>query len=113
MTTLTAAAPVRAPVKTGPLQQFQDSLKTGDVAAALADGLIGKDAFIEAPFGAKALVYADYVASGRALMQVERFVLEQVLPYYANSHTEASYCGGFITRLRREAGAVVARCCGA
>ena len=36
-------------------------------------------------------------------MQVERFILEQVLPYYANSHTEASYCGGFITRLRREA----------
>lgn len=113
MTTLTAAAPVRAPAKTGPLQQFQDSLKTGDVAAALAEGLIGKDAFIEGPFGAKALVYADYVASGRALMQVERFVLEQVLPYYANSHTEASYCGGFITRLRREARAVVARCCGA
>ena len=44
-------------------------------------------------------------------MQVERFILEQVLPYYANSHTEASYCGGFITRLRREA--LPARCCGA
>ena len=46
-------------------------------------------------------------------MQVERFILEQVLPYYANSHTEASYCGGFITRLRREARATIARCCGA
>ena len=85
------------------MQQFQESLKSGDVAAALADGLIGKDAAIDGPFGAKPLVYADYVASGRALMQVERFILEQVLPYYANSHTEASYCGGFITRLRREA----------
>ena len=41
-------------------------------------------------------------------MQVERFILEQVLPYYANSHTEASYCGGFITRLRREARATIA-----
>ncbi|WZB61030.1 hypothetical protein WJ970_25745 [Achromobacter xylosoxidans] len=47
------------------------------------------------------------------MMQVERFILEQVLPYYANSHTEASYCGGFITRLRREARAAIARCCGA
>lgn len=109
MTTLTATASGTA----GPLQQFQDSLNTGDVAAALADGLIGKDAFIDGPFGRKPLVYADYVASGRALMQVERFVLEQVLPYYANSHTEASYCGGFITRLRREARAAIARCCGA
>nr|WP_315529501.1 aminotransferase class V-fold PLP-dependent enzyme [uncultured Achromobacter sp.] len=102
-----------SPAKPSLLQQFQDSLKAGDVAAALAEGLIGKDAVIEGPFGVKPLVYADYVASGRALMQVERFVLEQVLPYYANSHTEASYCGGFITRLRREARAVVGRCCGA
>ncbi|CAB3684193.1 aminotransferase class V-fold PLP-dependent enzyme [Achromobacter kerstersii] len=102
-----------APVLTGPLQQFQDSLNTGDIAAALADGLIGKDAMMDGPFGAKPLVYADYVASGRALMQVERFVLEHVLPYYANSHTEASYCGGFITRLRREARSAVAQCCGA
>lgn len=109
MNTLTATVPAT----TGPLQKFQDSLKAGDVAAELADGLIGKDAFIEGPFGIKPLVYADYVASGRALMQVERFVLEQVLPYYANSHTEASYCGGFITRLRREARATIARCCGA
>lgn len=81
--------------------------------AALAEGLIGNNAVIDGPFGAKPLVYADYVASGRALMQVERFILEQVLPYYANSHTEASYCGGFITRLRRDARATVARCCGA
>src|SRR5690606_25788178 len=71
------------------------------------------DAIVEGPYGPKSMIYADYVASGRALMQVERFVLEQVLPYYANSHTEASYCGGFITRLRREARATVARCCGA
>ncbi|WP_313623218.1 aminotransferase class V-fold PLP-dependent enzyme [Achromobacter sp.] len=111
MNTHSAAAPQR--VSVSPLQQFQDSLNTPDIAAALADGLIGKDASIDGPFGAKPLVYADYVASGRALMQVERFVLEQVLPYYANSHTEASYCGGFITRLRREARAAIARCCGA
>ncbi|CAM3710412.1 Aminotransferase class V domain-containing protein [Bordetella tumulicola] len=97
----------------GPLQQFQADLNTGDIVTALADGLIGKDAVVQGPYGPKALVYADYVASGRALTQVERFILEQVLPYYANSHTEASYCGGFITRLRREARAVIARCCGA
>ncbi len=54
-----------------------------------------------------------YVASGRTLMQIEQFMLEEVLPYYANSHTEASYCGGMMTRLRREARAVIANCCGA
>lgn len=112
------------------LQQFKDALlhpivtsqephhapsghQTDARITALADGLIGQHAVVTGPFGIKPLVYADYVASGRALMQVERFILEQVLPYYANSHTEASYCGGFITRLRREARATVARCCGA
>jgi hypothetical protein len=45
-----------------PLQQFEASLKTDDVVAALADGLIGKDAVVDGPYGAKPLVYADYVA---------------------------------------------------
>lgn len=97
----------------GLLQAFRRELAAGDVIAALRTGLIGKDAAIEGPFGTKELVYADYVASGRPLMQVERFILEEVLPYYANSHTEASYCGGFMTRLRREARATIAECCGA
>lgn len=100
------------PVIQSPLQQFQSGLSQHSIPA-LADGLIGKDAVIHGPFGPKPLVYADYVASGRALIQVEQFVLEHVLPYYANSHTEASYCGGFITRLRRDARAAIARCCGA
>lgn len=86
---------------------------TDGLIEALAQGLIGNQAVVHGPYGDKPMIYADYVASGRALMQVEKFILEQVLPYYANSHTEASYCGGFITRLRREARATVADCCGA
>lgn len=96
-----------------PLAKFRHSLGRGDVIASLNDGLVGSTATINGPYGEKALVYADYVASGRALHQVERFVLEDVLPYYANSHTEASYCGGFMTRLRREARATIGKCCGA
>ncbi|MGF7006736.1 aminotransferase class V-fold PLP-dependent enzyme [Aminobacter sp. BE322] len=98
---------------TGLLHGFRESLAAGDTVSALQAGLVGQNARIEGPFGARTLVYADYVASGRALMQIERFILEEVLPYYANSHTEASYCGGFMTRLRREARAVIAGCCGA
>lgn len=98
---------------TGLLHGFRESLSGGNTIAALQAGLVGQNARIEGPFGTKPLVYADYVASGRALMQVERFVLEEVLPYYANSHTEASYCGGFMTRLRREARAAIGTCCGA
>ncbi|EKF17708.1 aminotransferase class V-fold PLP-dependent enzyme [Nitratireductor pacificus] len=97
----------------GLLARFGEHLKQGDVLAELAGGLVGRDATIDGPFGRKPLVYADYVASGRALMQIERFMIEEVLPFYANSHTEASYCGGFMTRLRQEARAVIAAHCGA
>ncbi|HEY4192721.1 MAG TPA: aminotransferase class V-fold PLP-dependent enzyme, partial [Mesorhizobium sp.] len=97
----------------GLLTQFRQSLAGTDTEAVLRAGLIGIDATVDGPFGPKKMVYADYVASGRALMQIEQFILEKVLPYYANSHTEASYCGGFITRLRREARQVVAQSCGA
>ena len=101
------------PGGTGLLQKFRQGLSAGDVVSQLREGLVGKGAKVDGPFGPKAMVYADYVASGRALMQIERFVLEEVLPYYANSHTEASYCGGMMTRLRREARAAIADCCGA
>lgn len=96
-----------------PLSKFRQSLKNVSVAADLRDGLVGATTKIVGPYGEKDLVYADYVASGRALHQIERFVLEEVLPYYANSHTEASYCGGFMTRMRREARALIGGFCGA
>src|SRR5690606_675538 len=89
------------------------SLASADTISSLRDGLIGVGALVDGPFGTRKLIYADYVASGRALRQVETFVIEKILPYYANSHTEASYCGGAMTRLRREARAVIAAHCGA
>nr|WP_234448313.1 aminotransferase class V-fold PLP-dependent enzyme [Komagataeibacter oboediens] len=99
---------------------MDDSLFSDFVAAlraggpdSLRNGLIGEGAPIPGPFGVKPLVYADYVASGRALKPVEDFVLEHVLPYYANSHTEASFCGAYMTRMRQAARAHVARLCGA
>ncbi|WP_050524702.1 aminotransferase class V-fold PLP-dependent enzyme [Pseudorhodobacter wandonensis] len=95
------------------IENFATSLAAPDVIAQLRGGVIGEGAEFESPFGVQKLLYADYVASGRALRQVETFVMEQVLPFYANSHTEASYCGGAMTRMRREARAVIAAQCGA
>lgn len=79
---------------------------------ALHDHIIGRDAVIDGPFGPKPLIYADYVASGRALEPVEHAIMTQVLPWYANSHTEASHCGAVMTRLRRAARAEILRCTG-
>ncbi|MDA5557955.1 aminotransferase class V-fold PLP-dependent enzyme [Shimia sp. MMG029] len=99
---------------TAPFDQFAAQLNAvQNPMDALQAGLIGGDMMIDTPYGPRKLVYADYVASGRALRQVESFVLENVLPYYANTHTDASFCGARMGQLREGARAVVARHCGA
>ena len=83
-----------------PFNSFEKQLKSQDTVNTLRAGLIGEGAQITTPHGQKRLVYADYTASGRALRQVEDWVMENVLPFYANSHTEASFCGAHTTGLR-------------
>lgn len=97
----------------GAISDFRAGLDRGDILAHLRGGLIGEGIRFDTPFGTRSLLYADYVASGRALRQVEGFVAEQVLPFYANSHTEASFCGMTMTRMREEARASIARLVGA
>ncbi|MDP5216612.1 aminotransferase class V-fold PLP-dependent enzyme [Ruegeria sp. 2205SS24-7] len=92
-----------------PFTQFRNSIEAATHAGTLCDGLIGEGVMVPGLFGDVPLVYADYVASGRAMRQVEEFIATQVLPYYANSHTEASYCGAYMTRLRSAARAEIAR----
>lgn len=96
-----------------PLDDFKATLNCPDLSEKIRAGLIGDNIQIEGPFGLRPLLYADYVASGRSLAQVEDFIRNQVLPYYANSHTQASFCGAYITRLREAARAEIARITGA
>lgn len=91
------------------LDDFSASLRGKDRQARIRDGLIGESVQVDGPFGPKPLIYADYVASGRALVQVEDFIRDHVLPYYANTHTQASYCGAYMTKLREAARAEIAR----
>ena len=102
------------PTRPAPLDRFNQTLRApADPKAALAAGLIGADLRIETPNGPRKMIYADYVASGRALRQVEDFIRDEVLPFYANTHTESSLCGAYSTGLREAARQAVARHCGA
>jgi len=73
----------------------------------IRNGIIGDDRSIEGPFGARRVTYADYTASGRSLDFIEDFIRQEVIPLYANTHTETSTTGLQTTRFREEARRII------
>ncbi|WP_460835741.1 aminotransferase class V-fold PLP-dependent enzyme [Nocardioides hungaricus] len=78
-----------------------------DLLALIRESVIGEDHLMDTPYGRRRVTYADYTASGRALTFIEDFIRDQVLPGYANTHTESSGTGLQTTRLREDAREVI------
>ncbi|WP_051266714.1 aminotransferase class V-fold PLP-dependent enzyme [Nakamurella lactea] len=97
-----------------PALSLRSASPTDSVAllSRIRRGVIGDGDVVDGPYGPRRITFADYTASGRSLDFVEDFIRRQILPGYANTHTETSTTGRRSTRWREHARSVIHRAVG-
>jgi selenocysteine lyase/cysteine desulfurase len=62
------------------------------------ENIIGLDTKYQSPYGEQKIVYGDWIASGRLYAPIEKRLSEEIGPFVANTHTEASETGTLMTK---------------
>ena len=68
---------------------------------------IGRGQMFCFPAGEKEIVYADWTASGRGYRPIENCLQNEVVPFFANTHTQTTITGTLMTMAYEEAKAIV------
>jgi selenocysteine lyase/cysteine desulfurase len=69
--------------------------------------VIGQQVCFDTPFGRKRMLYADWTASGRAYRPIEMELLDRVLPFFGNTHTETTVTGTRMSAAYEEAKRII------
>lgn len=60
---------------------------------------IGINNKFQTPFGEQTLLYADWTASGRMYRPIEEYMINEVYPFVANTHTDTTHTSSLMTNL--------------
>jgi selenocysteine lyase/cysteine desulfurase len=71
------------------------------------ENTIGRDQMFCFPSGEKEIVYADWTASARGYKPIESCLQNEVIPFFANTHTQTTITGTLMTRAYEEAKSIV------
>jgi selenocysteine lyase/cysteine desulfurase len=76
------------------LQQRQSSVDPlQEYFRRFAAGIIGSRQFFETPYGRNRIIYADWTAGGRGYLPIELRLQQEILPFFANTHTGTTVTG--------------------
>lgn len=62
-------------------------LDTQSFRSYVSSNIIGQGRHVSGPFGVNAVLYCDYMASGKSVRFIEDYIRDEVLPSYSNTHS--------------------------